>query len=234
MQRGTVTSYDKTAGKLRVVSAFGLTPEQMARGRYKVGEGIVERFFETRGADYRPNIGKEPLFLNRTDVRFDKNNISFPCVPIKLNEEILGVLSVDRIFDESLSFEEDLRVLGVVLVLIAQTINLYVTFEKERARREELEQKIKERHQFHNLVFRKQRTCPFEMFEGDVCKRVQDTQKPFQEALQDLEKERLLKALIECNFNRSKAVKKLGYTRRQLSNRIEKYNLKAEPLRRFS
>lgn len=177
MQRGTVTSYDKTAGKLRVVSAFGLTPEQMARGRYKVGEGIVERFFETGEPIIVPNIGKEPLFLNRTDVRFDKNNISFPCVPIKLNEEILGVLSVDRIFDESLSFEEDLRVLGVVLVLIAQTINLYVTFEKERARREELEQKIKERHQFHNLVFRKQRTCPFEMFEGDVCKRVQDTQK---------------------------------------------------------
>ena len=66
MQRGTVTSYDKTAGKLRVVSAFGLTPEQMARGRYKVGEGIVERFLRQGEPIIVPNIGKEPLFLNRT------------------------------------------------------------------------------------------------------------------------------------------------------------------------
>jgi Transcriptional regulator containing PAS, AAA-type ATPase, and DNA-binding domains len=40
------------------------------------------------------------------------------------------VLSVDRIFDESISFEEDLRVLGVVSVLIAQAIKLYETLEK--------------------------------------------------------------------------------------------------------
>ena len=172
--------------------------------------------------------------MNRTDVRIDKNNISFPCVPIKLNEEILGVLSVDRIFDESLSFEEDLRVLGVVSVLIAQAINLYATFEMERSRREELEQKIKERHQFHNLVFRSQRTCLLRCLKEMFVRGFRIPKKPFQEALQDLEKERLLKALIECNFNRSKAGKKLGYTRRQLSYRIEKYNLKAEPLRRFS
>jgi len=131
----------------------------MARGRYKVGEGIVGRVFETGEPIIVPNIGKEPLFLNRTGARIDKNNISFLCVPIKLNEEILGVLSVDRIFDESISFEEDLRVLGVVSVLIAQAIKLYETFEKERSRREELEQEIKDRYQFHNLVFRRQRTC---------------------------------------------------------------------------
>ena len=179
MQRGTVTSYDKTAGKLRVVSAFGLTPEQMARGRYKVGEGIVERFFETGEPIIVPNIGKEPLFLNRTDVRIDKNNISFPCVPIKLNEEILGVLSVDRIFDESLSFEEDLRVLGVVSVLIGQAIKLYETFEMERSRREELEQKIKERHQFHNLVFRSQRTCPLRCLKEMFVRGFRIPKSPF-------------------------------------------------------
>jgi Transcriptional regulator containing GAF, AAA-type ATPase, and DNA binding domains len=62
MQRGTVTLYDKTAGELRIVSAFGLTPEQMARGRYKVGEGIVGRVFETGEPIIVPNIGKEPFF----------------------------------------------------------------------------------------------------------------------------------------------------------------------------
>jgi len=465
MRRGMVVLYDKTAGELRIVAASGLTPEQMARGRYKVGEGIVGRVFEMGEPIVVPNIGKEPLFLNRTGARIDKNNLSFLCVPIKLNEEIFGVLSVDRIFDESISFEEDLRVLEVVSVLIAQAIKLYETFEKERLRRQELEQEIKERYQFHNLVFRSQamkeivKTCikiaktrstvlirgesgtgkellakaihmnsdrsdkpfiaincaaipeqlleaelfgfergaftsayaakpgkielanggtlfldeigdmplslqvkllrflqdqtierlgstkpikvdvrvicatnrpleklikegkfredlyfrlnvvpifipplrerkedipilvehflrkfneiyqkrvrlnpktleilleysfpgnirelenlierlvllaerdvidpkdlPSEMFEKDAYKKTQDSQKPFRETLKDLEKERILRALIECNFNQSKAAKMLGFTRRQLSYRIEKYNIKAELLKRF-
>ncbi len=154
MRRGTVTLFDKAAGELRIVAASGLTQEQMARGRYKIGEGIVGRVFEMGEPIIIPNIGKEPLFLNRTGARIDKNNISFLCVPIKLNEEILGVLSVDRIFDESISFEEDLRVLEVVSILIAQAIKLYEAYEKERSRREELELEIRDRYRFHNLIYR--------------------------------------------------------------------------------
>lgn len=41
--------------------------------------------------------------------------------------------------------------------------------------------------------------------------------------LEEIEKEKILKALMKCNFNQSKAAKLLGMTRRQLSYRLQKY-----------
>lgn len=98
MTRGTVTLLDPETSELRIAVAYGLTREQIARGKYKIGEGIVGKVVETGSPIVVPDIGKEPLFLNRTRARINKDNISFLCVPIKINEEILGVLSVDKIF----------------------------------------------------------------------------------------------------------------------------------------
>ncbi|MFN3921993.1 MAG: GAF domain-containing protein, partial [Caldimicrobium sp.] len=69
MRRGTVTLLDHKTGELKIEVAYGLTPEQMARGRYKIGEGIVGKVVETASPVVVPDIGKEPLFLNRTGAR---------------------------------------------------------------------------------------------------------------------------------------------------------------------
>lgn len=156
MRRGTITLLDKDTGELRIEVAYGLTPEQIARGRYKIGEGIVGRVVEKGAPMVVPDIGKEPLFLNRTGARIEKDNISFLCVPIKFKNEILGVLSVDRIFDETISFEEDLRVLGIVATLISQAIKLYQAFYEEKSRRQELEHELKERYAFQNIIYASQ------------------------------------------------------------------------------
>ncbi|MGC9017734.1 MAG: sigma 54-interacting transcriptional regulator, partial [Caldimicrobium sp.] len=153
MRRGTITLLDKDTGELKIEVAYGLTPEQIAKGRYKIGEGIVGRVVEKGEPMVVPDIGKEPLFLNRTGARIEKDNISFLCVPIKFKDEILGVLSVDRIFDETISFEEDLRVLEIVATLISQALKLYQAFYEERARREELEYELKERYAFKNIIY---------------------------------------------------------------------------------
>lgn len=152
MRRGTITLFDPATGELKIAVAYGLTPEQIARGRYKIGEGIVGRVVETGAPIIVPDIGKEPLFLNRTGARIEKDNISFLCVPIKFKSEILGVLSVDRLFDESISFEEDLRVLEIVATLIAQALKLYQAYFEERSKRQELEQELIERYQFQNII----------------------------------------------------------------------------------
>mgnify|MGYP001772734958 FL=1 len=153
MRRGTITLLDKETEELRIEVAYGLTPEQIARGRYKIGEGIVGRVVERGEPMVVPDIGKEPLFLNRTGARIEKDKISFLCVPIKFKDEILGVLSVDRIFDETIAFEEDLRVLEIVATLIAQALKLYQAFYEEKLRREELEQELKERYAFQNIIY---------------------------------------------------------------------------------
>ncbi|MFN4131683.1 MAG: sigma 54-interacting transcriptional regulator [Caldimicrobium sp.] len=154
MRRGTVTLLDHKTGELKIEVAYGLTPEQMARGRYKIGEGIVGKVVETASPVVVPDIGKEPLFLNRTGARkIEKDKISFLCVPIKFKEELLGVLSVDRIFDETVSFEEDLRVLEIVATLMAQVLKLYQIYYEEKSKREELEQELREKYRFQNIIY---------------------------------------------------------------------------------
>ncbi|MFN3505763.1 MAG: sigma 54-interacting transcriptional regulator [Caldimicrobium sp.] len=154
MRRGTVTLLDQKTGELRIEVAYELTKEQIARGRYKIGEGIVGKVVETGSPVVVPDIGKEPLFLNRTGAReIKKDKISFLCVPIKFKEEILGVLSVDRLFDENISYEEDLRVLEIVATLIAQVLKLYQAYYEEKSKREELEYELKDKYRFQNIIY---------------------------------------------------------------------------------
>jgi Nif-specific regulatory protein len=79
MQRATITLYDPDTNTLQIAVAYGLTEEQMARGKYKIGEGIVGRVFQTGEPMIVPNIGKEPLFLNRTEPESKKTMSPF-CV----------------------------------------------------------------------------------------------------------------------------------------------------------
>ncbi|MBI4683733.1 MAG: sigma 54-interacting transcriptional regulator [Nitrospirae bacterium] len=152
MSRGTVTLLDPVTKELRIVAAYGLAKEQITRGKYKIGEGIVGRAVKTGFPMVIPNIGDEPLFLNRTRSRIDKDKISFLCVPIKLKGDVLGVLSVDRIFGDKISFEEDLRVLKIVAALIAQSVGLYQSFSEERQEKENLTLELKGRYSLPNII----------------------------------------------------------------------------------
>ena len=41
MRKGTILLYDATTGELSIRLALGMTPEEMARGKYQMGEGIL-------------------------------------------------------------------------------------------------------------------------------------------------------------------------------------------------
>lgn len=152
MRRGTVTLLDRKTGELRIAVAHGLTQEQIARGKYRIGEGIVGKVVESGSPIIVPDIGKEPLFLNRTGARIEKDHISFLCVPIKIKNEILGVLSADRIFADTVVLEEDLRVLEIVATLIAQAIKIYEAYEKEKNEKENLFFELRSRYSLPNII----------------------------------------------------------------------------------
>lgn len=73
--------------------------------------------------------------MNRTGSRktIKKSTISFVGVPIVLQGEVVGVLTVDRLFGPEISFEEDVRFLTVLSTLIAQFLNLQQVVKRERA-----------------------------------------------------------------------------------------------------
>ena len=107
MERGSVFLLDHATKELKIVSAHGLTKEQIARGKYRIGEGIVGRVLERNSPMVIRNVGEEPLFLNKTGSRVWKDGISFLCVPITFKGESIGVLSVDRIFkDKAITIDD--------------------------------------------------------------------------------------------------------------------------------
>jgi len=125
MERGTVTLKEKETGMLRIIASHGLDPCEQKRGIYQPGEGITGAIFETAQPFAVPDIGKEPLFLNRTQARsLTKKSLAFIGVPILLNTGPVGVLSVDRLFGPEVAFKEDIRFLTIVAALMAQFVQL--------------------------------------------------------------------------------------------------------------
>jgi len=127
MLRGTITILNRQTGELVIEEAYGLTDEERARGKYLLGEGVTGQVAQTGKPVVIPKVSQEPLFLDRTGTRMKeikggRKDISFLCVPIKLGKEVLGVLSADRLFDEHVSYTEDLRLLSAIATLIAQAV----------------------------------------------------------------------------------------------------------------
>ena len=125
MKRATVTLRDDEPGCLRICASHGLSAEEKNRGVYRHNEGITGLIFQTAQPYVVPDISKEPLFLDKTrSRRFEKKRLSFIGVPIILHGQPVGVLNVDRLFDEEVSSEEDVRFLSIVATLIAQFVSL--------------------------------------------------------------------------------------------------------------
>lgn len=125
MQRATVTLYDPQTGHLSISASYGLTTEEKQRGVYRLNEGITGRIFQTGKPYYVPDIDNEPLFLDKTGSRRVKRGmISFVGVPIILHGDPIGVLNVDRVFEDEIEFDEDIDFLKIVATLIGQFISL--------------------------------------------------------------------------------------------------------------
>jgi len=158
MNRGTITLLNPHIGELEIQAAHGMTEDEVGRGRYRVGEGITGKVAQTGEPAVVPQIGKEPLFLNRTRSRDDlnKGDISFICVPIKSGATTFGTFSVDRLFNEEIAFEEDVRLLSIVAAMIAQGLKIQqmVQDEKRQLLTEniDLKEKLRERYSLYNIV----------------------------------------------------------------------------------
>ena len=157
MNRGTVAL--RSNNEVSIIAAHGMSEEEIKRGRYRLGEGIIGQVAKHGSPIVIPNIGDEPLFLNRTGARkiIRKENIAFLCVPVKFKNEVLGVLSVDRLFGSTgISFEEDVRLLKIIASLIAQSVRLHQEIEKEREafleEKEDLKQQLKGKYTITNII----------------------------------------------------------------------------------
>ena len=133
MMQGTITLVSPQTGEIRIESSYGLKPAERSRGRYVQGEGIIGRVVQTGQPMYISNVSEEPLFLNRTRSRdLSHSDISYICVPIRLNQQVVGALSVDRLLTDQVKLEEEQQLMTIIATLLG-----YAAWETQRKMDEE-------------------------------------------------------------------------------------------------
>ncbi|HUX11654.1 MAG TPA: sigma 54-interacting transcriptional regulator, partial [Spirochaetia bacterium] len=158
MVRGTITLLNRQTGEIFIEAAYGLSESQRERGRYRLGEGITGKVVQTGKPMVIPRISDDPEFLNRTGARKGARNkdVSFICVPIKIGNETIGALSVDRPQSEIVALDESVRLLSIVSSLIAQAVKIRQTvMEEKRQLLEEntrLQEELRERFRPSNII----------------------------------------------------------------------------------
>ncbi|MGD2019465.1 MAG: sigma 54-interacting transcriptional regulator [Thiohalocapsa sp.] len=126
LNRGRVLLVDPRTSTLGIRYAYGLTPEERARGRYAVGEGITGRVFQTGQVELVQDIDTEPDYLTRAVSRgvLPQEPVAFIALPIQQHEQTIGVLAVHRLRQRERPFQRDVALLQVIATLIAQVLRV--------------------------------------------------------------------------------------------------------------
>jgi Nif-specific regulatory protein len=121
MLRGTVMLLLPDGNELFVEAAHGVPKATVGNARYRAGEGVVGLVIETAQPVVIPRVSEEPRFQNRVHNRPPKDcgEISFLCVPIRWEGEVIGTLSADLPVQSPGLLPERVRVLEIVASMIS-------------------------------------------------------------------------------------------------------------------
>ena len=159
MRRGTLVLLDESTGLLRTEAAVGITSDQIEKNRFALGEGITGNVVATGRPRIIPDIRNEPDFLNRSG-RLDQDpagtQVSFLCVPIRIEGRTTGALAVDKPFVSAEQLRLDHEFLDIVAAFLAQAIqiNRMVLRQKEELLEEnaQLRAQVRDRYRFENII----------------------------------------------------------------------------------
>lgn len=177
MARGTVSILNPLRNEISIEVAHSLSPSIIERVKYKLGEGITGRVIQSGKPVTIPKISEEPDFLDRTASRKKKKGteeLSFICVPIKKGKQVIGSLSVDRIYEKGYALKEGERLLSVVATMIAQhVINLEtIRREKDQLRDENkrLRNELENKYRITNIIGNSNKMREVYQMISQVCK----------------------------------------------------------------
>jgi Nif-specific regulatory protein len=159
MHRGTLVLLDESTGRLRTEAALGLAPDDIERNRFALGEGVTGNVVATGRARIIADVRSDPDFLNRAGripQGTSETQISFLCVPVKIEGRTAGALSVDKPFSNDANLHSDHTFLDIVAAFLAQAIqiNRMVMRQKEELLEEnaQLRAQVRDRYRFENII----------------------------------------------------------------------------------
>jgi Nif-specific regulatory protein len=158
MLRGTVMLVLQDGKELVVEAAQDVSNPSTKNTRYQRGEGVIGSVVQTGQPAIIPRISEEPRFQNRIHqrTRGEFAEVSFLCVPIRIEAEVVGTLSVDLPAQTPDILRERLRVLEIIASMIAYDVRSRQaellqrqTLEAENLR---LREALEERFRPENIV----------------------------------------------------------------------------------
>ncbi|MBN1953302.1 MAG: sigma 54-interacting transcriptional regulator [Bacteroidales bacterium] len=133
-ERTIITILNRENSSIFIERGYGISEAAKALGVYQIGEGAIGRVVKTGEPIVIPKILKDNTYLNRTKSKLltsDRRHITFICVPVKVEDQISGTLSIDVAFKEGDDHNEQVRILTILGSMIAQFV---------RARQDRLEE----------------------------------------------------------------------------------------------
>jgi Nif-specific regulatory protein len=153
-----LTIVNRATNKIVIEMAHGLSDEIQKHITYRFGEGIIGKVVETGKPVVLPRVSESEGFLNKTGILNEPggSDISFICIPVLDNKEIVGTLSINKVYNGEVAFSEDAGVLSITGAIIAQTVRFRQEHLEEvqqlREENKKLHIEIKERIRPANLI----------------------------------------------------------------------------------
>ncbi len=123
ISRAVINLLKEQTGAVNIDYAWGMTLTEQQRGVYQLGEGITGRVVQDGQPVVVPRVSRDPEFLNRTRARREKeNDSSFVCVPIRVDNAVLGAFSVEWPYDETRNLADEQRRLSVIASMVGNAV----------------------------------------------------------------------------------------------------------------
>jgi Nif-specific regulatory protein len=156
ISRGMLVLFDKdNPNSLKVYSGYKISEDSIKNGVYKIGEGIIGNAVLKGQTMAVEDLTKEPLFLNRLKIQRPEKN-SMIAAPIKAGPNVLGVLSIEKIFDDKEYFQDGVHTVTILASLIAYRVKSFQRQQEETQKliteNIELRKELKKEYNFRNIV----------------------------------------------------------------------------------
>ena len=123
--RGTLRIWEEGEQVKKVEAVFGLTEAELRRGTDSQIDLIQQQVLQS-GQPIGVPHSRTPLEqIEFPDVKsvVSKDPIAFWCVPVVVDEQVIGTLTIDKSSDE-FSIEDDIRILTIIAAIVAQRVKI--------------------------------------------------------------------------------------------------------------
>lgn len=157
IRSGAVFLADDDGVTLSMAASIGYH-EEVAKTKFRLGEGLTGRIAKTGKPIVSPQVSKEPLFLNRMsswDEKRDREQ-SFIGIPIILDYDTLGVMIVNLPYNPKRDYESAKKFLSLVASALVQAIRLDQIRKQDReellSESAKIQEKLQDEFSFNNII----------------------------------------------------------------------------------